>query len=104
MLQSKKRNLEVFTMKDWSKILKLFPLMPKKGDTKKLILTIALYIVAVSVASAVVDTLLFATLLLYPLSTLVGFVMAIYMEVAIVFAVLNYLGVKITFEDNSDEY
>ena len=75
-----------------SKLLKLFPIKPAKGDTKKLILAIIFYLAAPWIVGTVGGFILGLTIILAPLAIILGMALTAYEIAGIVFAIFYYLG------------
>ena len=79
-------------MEKW---IKFFPLMPEEKDTNKLILAILFYVLVPPIAAGAIGFVLGLTVILLPLSFVVGLAASAYTILGIVFAVLKYLGREI---------
>lgn len=79
-------------MEKW---IKYFPFMPEEKDTGKLVLAILFYLIAPPIAAGAVGFVLGLTVILLPLSFVVGLAASAYTILGIVFAVMKYLGREI---------
>ena len=77
------------------KLIKLFPFMPEPNDSTKLILAIVFYLFVPPIVSMIIGAILGLTIILLPLSFIVGLLSAVYTMCGIVFAILRYTGQKI---------
>ena len=79
-------------MEKW---IKYFPLMPEEKDTNKLVLAILFYLFVPPIAASIIGFILGLTVILLPLSFVVGLACSAYTILGIVFAVLKYTGREI---------
>lgn len=79
-------------MEKW---IKYFPLMPEEKDTNKLVLAILFYLFVPPIAAGIIGFILGLTVILLPLSFVVGLACSAYTILGIVFAVLKYTGREI---------
>lgn len=80
------------------KLIKYFPLMPAEKETGKLILAIAFYLIVPGLVGAVVGAVLGITIILLPLTPIVGLLSTVYTVLGIIFAVMSYMGKDVTAE------
>ena len=78
------------------KLLKLFPLMPQPKEASKLVWAILFYVFVPPIISMIIGALLGVTIILMPLSFVVGLASSAYTIMGIVFAVLRYCGKDLT--------
>ena len=78
-----------------NKLIKFFPLLPAEKDTGALILAILFYMFVPGIVAMVVGALLGLTIILLPLSFVVGLVASVYTIMGIVFAVMKFCGKEI---------
>ena len=79
-------------MEKW---IQYFPLMPEEKDTNKLVLAILFYLFVPLIAAGIIGFILGLTVILLPLSFVVGLACSAYTILGIVFAVLKYTGREI---------
>ena len=79
-------------------LIKYFPLMPLEKETGKLILAIAFYLIVPGLVGSVVGAVMGITLILLPLTPVVGLLVTVYTVLGIIFAVMNYMGKDVTAE------
>ena len=72
--------------------MKFFPLMPREQDTASLIWAIVFYIFVPPIVCMFIGAILGLTVILMPLSFVVGLAGSAYTIMGIVFAILNYAG------------
>lgn len=74
------------------KLLKIFILLPPAKDVKKLILALLFYLLAPVPVGAIVGGLMGLTVILIPLTGIVGTVLGLYGMAGVVFSILTYMG------------
>lgn len=75
-----------------NKLIKCYLFMPAEKDTTKLILALAFYLLGAPIAAGIVGAILGLTIILSPLSLLIGLVSFAYTVSGVVFAILSYTG------------
>ena len=78
-----------------SKLVKFFPLLPAEKDVGGLILAILFYFFVPSFVGGVIGFILGLTVILLPLSFVVGLVVFAYTVMGIVFAIMKFSGKEI---------
>ena len=81
-------------------ITKLFPFIPKKADTTKLIISLLFYGLGPMVATPIVTIILSLTLVLAVLIPIIIPLMFLYGFAGVIFAILSFAGVM-NFEGNT---
>lgn len=76
------------------KLIKLFPLLPAEKATGQLIGLICFYLFVPSIAGGIVGFVLGLTIILAPISYLVGLAVTAYTVMGIVFSIMSYCGHK----------
>ena len=79
-------------------LIKYFPLMPAAKETGKLILAIAFYLIVPGLVGTIVGAILGITIILLPLTPVVGLLGTVYTVLGIIFAVMSYMGKDVTAE------
>ena len=74
-------------------VLKFFPFMPKKSETKKFIIALLMYLIVFPIALTAICSICGVTLILAPLAAIVGGVGGLYTLVGLVFSILCFAGV-----------
>ena len=74
------------------KLIKFFPFMPQPMDGGKLALAILFYLFVPGIAGGIIGFIMGLTIILLPLTTLVGIAVTAYTVMGIVFAVMSYNG------------
>ena len=80
------------------KLIKYFPLMPAAKETGKLILAFAFYLIVPGLVGTIVGAVMGITLILLPLTPVVGLLGTVYTVLGIIFAVMSYMGKDVTAE------
>lgn len=80
------------------KLIKYFPLMPAAKETGKLILAIVFYLFVPGLVGTIVGAILGITIILLPLTPVVGLLGTVYTVLGIIFAVMSYMGKDVTAE------
>ena len=72
--------------------------MPAAKETGKLILAIAFYLIVPGLVGTIVGAILGITIILLPLTPVVGLLGTVYTVLGIIFAVMSYMGKDVTAE------
>lgn len=83
------------------KLIKFFPFMPEEKDGGKLALAILFYVFVPSIAATILSAILGVTIILLPLSAVVGVVAFAYTVGGIVFSIMSFTGHEL-FKKNDD--
>ncbi len=83
------------------KLIKFFPFMPEEKDGGKLALALCFYILVPPIAATILGAILGFTIILLPLSPVVGVVAFAYTVGGVVFSIMSFTGHEL-FKKNDD--
>lgn len=75
-----------------NKLIKFFPFMPTPKETGKLILAILFYLIVPGIVGGIIGFILGITIILAPLSIVVGLAATAYTIMGVVFAIMSFTG------------